>query len=86
MICPKCSIAPDDYVTGEWIHKRINGHPRRVCRTCGYVDERKCWVSGVYCGPPEKNPEKISDLNSRELKHEAGSLERKTSWLLKKNK
>lgn len=52
MICPKCSRAPDDYITGEWVSKEIDGYPRRVCSTCGYVDECKCWVSGVYRGPP----------------------------------
>lgn len=69
MICPKCTRPPEDYFTGEWVHKTIDGHPRMVCRTCGYVDDRRVWVGGIYHGPPEK---------LRGYKKDAGSVERKT--------
>lgn len=69
MICPKCKSASDDYITGTWVHKIIDGHPRMVCNTCGYVDEHRIWVDDIYHGPPEK-------LHG--YKREAGSVERKT--------
>ena len=54
MICPKCTRSPEDYVTGEWVHKIINGHLRMVCNICGYIDERKVWIDDVYHGSPDK--------------------------------
>jgi hypothetical protein len=48
VICPKCG--------GNWTVRRR----RCVCATCGFLDARATWVDGVYCGPPDLNPEGLS--------------------------
>lgn len=48
MICPKCS--------GGWTTKRR----RNVCSECGYMDQRMSWCDGVYTGPTEENPDRLS--------------------------
>lgn len=48
MICHRCK--------GSWTTRS----QRQVCSECGYMDPRMSWSDGVYTGPPEENPDRLS--------------------------
>jgi hypothetical protein len=68
MIHGKCSISGDPTnFEGSWEIKFVNGYLRRVCKTCGFVDDRKTWIEidnkKFYTGDPEKNPQESKRYN-----------------------